>query len=67
MGAAHWIAGKTLKEHEEFTIPLNMSGDCFSAWDAFAVRTLTGCNGILISRGALHNPALFNDIKNSWG
>jgi tRNA-dihydrouridine synthase len=30
MGAAHWIAAKTLKEHAGFSIPLNLSGDCFS-------------------------------------
>ena len=67
MGAAHWIVGKTLKQNEEFTIPLNMSGDCFSVKDAYALKSLVDCDGILISRGALHNPAIFDDIKSTWG
>ena len=30
VGPAHWIVGKTLKATEGFSVPLNMSGDCFS-------------------------------------
>jgi tRNA-dihydrouridine synthase len=31
------------------------------------MKSLTGCDGILLSRGILHNPGLIQDIKASWG
>lgn len=43
-----------------------MSGDCFSVKDALAMKNYTNCDGILVSRGALHNPALFESIKANW-
>uniref|UniRef100_A0A7S3J3P4 DUS-like FMN-binding domain-containing protein n=2 Tax=Euplotes harpa TaxID=151035 RepID=A0A7S3J3P4_9SPIT len=65
-GFAHWSTILEAKQDPELTIPVLASGDCFSVKDAFELRRYTQCDGILIARGACHNPYIFNDIKSKW-
>jgi tRNA-dihydrouridine synthase B len=45
------------------SIPVIGSGDVFSAQLAKKMFDETGCDGILIARGSLGNPWIFNEIK----
>ena len=65
IGPAHWVVAKALKEEAKSDI--NLSGDIFSVKDAHVAKRFTNCDGFLMSRGAIHNPGLFNDIKENWG
>jgi tRNA-dihydrouridine synthase 2 len=65
-GFAHWSVIHEAKKDPEITIPINTSGDCFSAKDSYELKKYTQCDGILIARGACHNPAIFKDIKEHW-
>ncbi len=51
----------------EVKAALNISvignGDVYSAADALALRALTGCDGVLIARGAQGNPWIFRECK----
>ena len=62
-GAAHWLVPRELSASDDVTVPVNVSGDCFSVRDAVAIHTYCRPHGILISRGAMHNPGIFDDIK----
>ncbi len=42
-------------------IPVLGSGDLFSASDVFAMLDQTGCDGVMIARGALGNPWIFGE------
>lgn len=39
------------------------NGDVFTPEDAMALKNETGCDGIMVARGALGNPFLFEQIK----
>jgi tRNA-dihydrouridine synthase B len=45
------------------SIPVIGNGDILTADDAGKMRDETGCDGIMIGRGALGNPWLFNQVK----
>ena len=66
-GYAHWSIVKEIIENSEIKIPIRSSGDWFSCNDAVEIKRYTNCEGILIARGACHNPAIFEDIKEFWG
>ena len=55
-----------LRTIQKFKIPIFASGDWYSPYDAYEMKLYTNCDGILIARGALHNPFIFKDIKNTW-
>ena len=44
-------------------IPVIGNGDVYSASDALNMIDKTGCDGIMIGRGALGNPWIFNEVK----
>ena len=60
-GKADWSIIGRLKAH--LKIPVIGNGDIVSPRDALQMRKLTGCDGIMIGRGALTNPWIFCQIN----
>jgi len=57
---------KAIKEAKEAVkIPVIANGDITSLQIAKEVREFTGCDGIMIGRGAVGNPWIFYQIKNN--
>ncbi len=44
-------------------IPVIGNGDIFSAYDALHMFEATGCDAVMVARGALGNPFIFQDIN----
>ncbi|QEM69381.1 tRNA dihydrouridine synthase DusB [Geobacter sp. FeAm09] len=59
-GHADWSQIARLKE--SLAIPVIGSGDIFSADDCRAMMAETGCDGVMIARGALGNPWIFRQV-----
>ena len=59
-GHADWSQIARLKER--LSIPVIGSGDIFTAFDCRALMAETGCDGIMIARGALGNPWIFRQV-----
>ncbi len=59
-GKADWDLIKQVKE--SVTIPVIGNGDIQSAGDAQNMLTLTGCNAVMIGRGALGRPWIFRQV-----
>lgn len=62
-GQANWELIKILKEN--ISIPVIGNGDVKNREDFIRMREETGCDGIMIGRGALGNPWIFREITNS--
>jgi len=58
-GKADWSCIADLKRL--LSIPVIGSGDLFSAADVFAMLDQTGCDGVMIARGALGSPWIFHE------
>ncbi|MCL2760365.1 MAG: tRNA dihydrouridine synthase DusB [Desulfuromonadales bacterium] len=58
-GKADWAHIKLLKER--LSIPVIGSGDLFSSGDVTAMLNYTGCDGVMIARGAMGNPWIFSE------
>ena len=61
LDAADWGLLKKIKEAAN--IPVIANGDVFSAEDAARAFEETGCDAVMIGRGAMGNPFVFSDAK----
>ena len=62
-GLANWELVRQIKE--AVSIPVSGSGDVTTIEGAFARWRETGCDGILIGRGAMANPWIFQQIEDA--
>ena len=60
-GKADWDIIASVKQAVK--IPVVGNGDVFSGVDALALLKHTGCDGVMVARGAQGNPFLFSEIK----
>ena len=63
-GKADWKTIKRIKE--VLDIPVAGNGDVFSAEDALRMLDETGCDLVMIARGALGNPWIFAECEAAW-
>lgn len=59
-GKADWDCIRELKE--ALSIPVIGNGDIFSAQDAVSMFDETGCDAVMVARGAQGNPWIFSEI-----
>ncbi|MBQ3125353.1 MAG: tRNA dihydrouridine synthase DusB [Clostridia bacterium] len=62
-GKADWDVIKRVKA--ELSIPVIGNGDIWSAGDAVNMFQYTGCDAVMVARGAQGNPWLFRQIKDA--
>jgi nifR3 family TIM-barrel protein len=60
-GPADWDAIAELKRSVN-SIPVLGNGDIWEASDAVAMQQLTGCDGVVVGRGCLGRPWIFEDL-----
>ncbi len=60
-GRARWDLVRQVKE--AVSIPVLGSGDVWSADDALRMRDETGCDAVLVARGACGNPWIFRELR----
>jgi tRNA-dihydrouridine synthase B len=59
-GVSDWRVIRSIKR--AVSIPVIGNGDVWCARDAQRMRTETGCDGVMVGRGALRNPWLFAQL-----
>ena len=60
-GRADWTLIKAIKEQSK--IPVVGNGDIVTAEDAVRMQKETGCDAVMIGRGAIGNPWIFSQVK----
>jgi tRNA-dihydrouridine synthase len=60
-GRADWRAIAEVKQ--AVAIPVLGSGDVWTAADAVRMREETGCDAVLVARGAMGNPWIFRELR----
>lgn len=60
-GSADWDAIKRVKE--SVSVPVVGNGDIKCGADAVRMKELTGCDAVMIARGAEGNPWIFSQVK----
>jgi nifR3 family TIM-barrel protein len=60
-GRARWDLVRAVKE--AVAIPVLGSGDVWTADDALRMRAETGCDAVLVARGACGNPWIFRELR----
>ncbi len=60
-GKADWEIIRKVKE--AVSVPVIGNGDIFTAADAASMMEQTGCDGVMVARGARGNPWIFREIK----
>jgi tRNA-dihydrouridine synthase B len=60
-GTADWGAIRDVKQ--AVSIPVLGSGDVWTAADALRMRAETGCDAVLVARGAMGNPWIFRELR----
>jgi tRNA-dihydrouridine synthase len=60
-GRARWDLVRAVKE--AVRIPVLGSGDVWTAADAVRMRRETGCDAVLVARGACGHPWIFRDLR----
>jgi nifR3 family TIM-barrel protein len=60
-GRARWDLVRAVKQ--AVSIPVLGSGDVWSADDALRLRAETGCDAVLVARGACGNPWIFRELR----
>lgn len=63
-GTADWEMIRQVKH--AVSIPVFGNGDVFTGEDALRLMDETGCDGVMIARGALGNPWIFRDAIALW-
>lgn len=60
-GKANWDLIRGIKE--AVSIPVIGNGDVTGAEEYFKIRNETGCDGVMVGRGAIGNPWVFEEIR----